>query len=131
MAKKETKATALIVAADKPRAIFLKLRPLNTNIAIRPKITTRELNFTKYARAKTNPVIEDNRITLGTVFCLAAVADSNSERIRRSPWSHSGEADFRPPQNPTYRELPRTKIEARAAFERRHNKNTAVRKRTR
>jgi hypothetical protein len=57
------------------------------------------------------------------------VAASSNERIRRSPWSHSGEAEFSPPQKPMYRELPRTKIDATAAFVRRHNKNTAERKR--
>jgi hypothetical protein len=101
MLKKETKAIALIVAADTPKAIFLKFKPLNTKIAINPKIRTSELNLTKNASENTNPVIVANARTLGKVFCLAVVAANSNERIRRSPWSHSGEAEFKPPQKPT------------------------------
>jgi hypothetical protein len=99
--KKDIKARALIAAAAKPMAIFLKFNPLNINNVIKPKTTTRELNLTKYASAKTSPVIDDKNMTLGHVFCLVVVATRSSESIRRSPWSHSGEAEFRPPQKPT------------------------------
>jgi hypothetical protein len=101
MLKKETKVRALIVAADKPKKIFFILMPLKTNIVINPKIRTRELNLTKNASAKTKPVRDANAKILGKVFCFAAVAASSNERIRRSPWSHSGDAEFRPPQKPT------------------------------
>ena len=57
-----------MVAADTPTTIFLKLRPLNTKIAIKPKIRTNELNFTKYAREKTNPATEDKQDDLITAI---------------------------------------------------------------
>ncbi len=83
MLNKETKARALIVAADKPRAIFFGFMPLKTNIVIKPKIRTSELNLTKNASAKTKPVRDANATTLGKVFCFAAVA-ANSTQVMQN-----------------------------------------------